>query len=578
MVSPVTLTPSAGGFGARTVTSSAALFSDDDLGRLLSIKSQADERAAATAYVEGHVKFANDRGVCRIYRCVRAGTTMGANMAGTTPDYDLNTPILETEDVLDGSVIWFYEGRGKSAWAWGTITAVASSTVCTVDFSPNAPLASDSASVAWRLGEWGGSRGWPRAVAIYNQRTFWGGDAVNPQTVWSSETGDYESMSPTEPDGVVLDTNALTHTIDDDELNTVLWMLNQDLGLIIGTPSAEFLLGPAITTAVLGPNNTRLKPKSRRGSIAEAPGIRAGDAILFPQRGGRIERELRLDPGGDQASSADATVLSEHITATGIVDSGLQTMPLGILWHVRDDGVLCALTYDADQKVRAWTRHQLGGGAVVESVAVVPGPDGASDDVYVSVMRVLGEATVRWIEVIRAPFRAELDGAGGGFFLDAGLTYEGAPATVISGLDHLDGQMVSVRADNVDLGDAFVVSAGAITLTDPASVVHVGLPFTSRIKTLPVEAGAPPGQTAQGKSKRAHEVVLRLLESQGGTVGQGDLLEPILETEPGGALFTGDSLQVYPGGHDRLGQITVAHAGNGPLTVLAIIQELKTHG
>src|SRR3546814_796032 len=73
-----------------------------------------------------------------------------------------------------------------------------------------------------------------------------------------------------------------------------------------------------------------------------------------------------------------------------------------------------------------------------------------------------------------------------------------------------------------------VVSEGEITLTRPASVVHVGLGYTSKLRTMPVEAGAASGP-AQAKRKRIHEVNLRVHESLGGKVRDPEAnLEQIL--------------------------------------------------
>lgn len=580
-----TLTPSAAGSGSVTVTASAALFSTtDDVGRLLSMKMAAPKRVAATAYVVGNIFWSDDRGVVRLYRVIKAGTSAAADMAGTTPNYDQAVPVLQTTDVVDGTLLLTYLGRGKSAWAWGKLTAIASTTVATLDVSTVAPLAGTDATYNWALGDWGGSRGWPGAVAIYSSRLIWAGSIANPQGIWASQTGDFENMTPREPDGQVFDTNGLSYTLDDDQLQQILWLLTIPRGLAIGALSGEFLFGPAVQQQALGPSNAKASRQGNRGSAIDVPGILADKVAVFTQRSALKHRQLNYDFYSDSYSTSDLSILSGHVLEPGIVDIALAQNPDGVLWSVRADGLLVTLTLDTDQKVRAYARHQLGGGAIVESVCAVPAPDGLSDDVYVSVMRTIGAATKRWIEVIRAPYSAALDGATGGFFVDAGLTYSGTPATTISGLTHLEGQSVAVCADGVDVGP-LTVAGGAITLAAAASTVHVGLPFTSRLTTMPLEAGAAPGGTAQGRAKRINEVTLRLLESSGGRFGRDGVLEampyPAAIDAPDrftGALYTGDVRATFPAGWDRLGQLTVEQAGPLPMTVLAIIQDVQTNG
>ncbi|MFK5282694.1 hypothetical protein ACI3PL_24325, partial [Lacticaseibacillus paracasei] len=78
---------------------------------------------------------------------------------------------------------------------------------------------------------------------------------------------------------------------------------------------------------------------------------------------------------------------------------------------------------------------------------------------------------------------------------------------MISGLYHLEGQEVDVLADGADAG-TFTVTGGQITLASAASKVHVGLPITADMQTLPLALeGAPAG--GQGTTKNISRVHLR---------------------------------------------------------------------
>src|SRR6185437_15071263 len=98
--------------------------------------------------------------------------------------------------------------------------------------------------------------------------------------------------------------------------------------------------------------------------------------------------------------------------------------------------------------------------------------------------RTIGGATKRYIEVLERPFDGDIDDIEDAFFVDCGLSYSGTAITTVTGLDHLEGQTVSVLADG-GVVDGLVVSSGSITLPYSASKIHVGLPFTSRAVTLP---------------------------------------------------------------------------------------------
>lgn len=583
----ITMTPS-GTSGSVTVTASSASFAATDVGRLLAIKDEAPQRLANTAYAVGIVFHADDRGVKRLFRVVGAGTTAVQNLAGTVPNYDLNSPTGESLTLRDGTAVIRYLGRGKSAWGWGKISVFTSTTLVTVDVAADGTLSNTTAALHWRLGEFGGGRGYPRAGCFYQNRLVLGGSAANPQGVWTSETGDFEKFSPCDPDGVVLDTNGVTQTVTDDEMSTVIFLTPGGRGVVIGTTSGAFLFGPSSqSNRVLSPSNSEAKRQSDEGAIDTTAGLRIGGATLYVDATGRKTRELVYDFAIDAYQDGDLNLLSEHIAGTGMLEIAHQSSPEGVLWAVCDDGRLLSLTYDKDQQVRAWGRHILGGtiamGVQVESVCCVPAPNGKSDDVYVSVKRVIAGVTRRWIEVIREPFRAERDGAANAFHVDAGLTYSGAPVTSVTGLSHLEGLTVRVVADGA-VRTSRLVTAGAIYIDTPAaSVVHAGLAMTSRAKMLPLEGGAAQG-TAMGRPRRVSEIRLRLLETGAVRVGKGADMETVDFRTPADAmdtavpLFTGIRKWTQPGGWDDDYQLTFESHHGLPLTVLGVAMEVIVEG
>jgi hypothetical protein len=579
--STVTLTPS-GSVGSITVTASAATFVAGDVGRLISLRDEVGQRVASTAYTAGQNFHAIYNQTTRLYQCVVAGTTAAADPTTTVePAWDKNAPTGESNIVRDGTAVLKYLGRGKSLWGWGVITGFTSSTQVTVTVVETLPAT--SATVRWRLGAWGGARGAPRCMTFFQSRAVWCGSIGSPQTVWVSEAGSFFSMSPSEQDGSVLDTNAITLTLDDNEVNTIRWASNFGRGVLLGCPSGEFVIGPAQPNAAISPSNFRAERKGDRGSSAKVAGVRVGAATLFVSRSDRQVREFIYDFNNDAFRSGDQTVLAEHITGSGIVEAAYQRQPEGTLWAVREDGVLLSYTYDREQEVRAWQRHTIAGeNAVVESVAVVASPDGTTDDVYISVARTIGGATVRYVEWIGAPFDAVRDGEFAGVFVDSALTYDGPPELVFTGLHHLEGEEVAICADGAKRPPQTVTSGFVRIEEPPASLVHVGLPYRHRIKTLRPEL--PLNSTAQGRAKRIIKTKVRLLESMGGEIGTPDgRFEALLYRTPlddmtaAVPLFTGDIEIRHPAGFDDEGQIVIQGDDPLPMTVLAVIYEVQVN-
>jgi hypothetical protein len=574
-VSAVTMTRT-----GSTVTASAATFTAGDVGRLFALRDEVGFRAASTFYPAGSIWHAVYNQTARIYEVVLAGTTAAEDpTTGIDPGWDKASPTGENNAVRDGTAVLRFLGRGKSYWAWGVITSFTSSTEVEVAWAVLPP--SSDATPRWRLGAWGGTRGWPRAMTFFQSRAVWAGSIAQPQTIWASVTGDFYDMSPSEPDGAVLDTNAITLTLDDNEVNTIRWMTNFGRGIMAGCPSGEFVIGPAQANGAISPSNFRAERKGDRGTSADVAGVRVGGATLFVSRSGRQVREFIYDFQTDAFRSGDQTVLAEHITGPGIVEAAYQRQPEGTLWGVRSDGVLLSYTYDREQEVRAWQRHTIAGtDAMVESVAVVASPDGKTDDVYLAVARTVGGVTVRYVEWMGAPFDAERDGATAGVFVDSALTYDGPAELVFTGLHHLEGETVAICADGARRPSQ-VVTAGFVRIEEPAaSLVHIGLPYRHRLKTLRPEV--PLNTTAQSRMKRVVKTNLRLLESAGGEIGTPDgRFEPLLYRTPldrmteAVPLFTGDIEVRFPAGFDEDGQIVVQGDDPLPFTVLAIIYEVQ---
>lgn len=107
--------------------------------------------------------------------------------------------------------------------------------------------------------------------------------------------------------------------------------------------------------------------------------------------------------------------------------------------------------------------------------------------------------------------------------------------TGVSGLGHLEGEDLAVLADGHPVS-GMTVSAGAITLPEPAAYVVAGLPYQARLVSLPVEPGSRLG-SSRGVRKMAEQFVLVLKDTIGGRFGQrGRTLDPIAPRRAGDVL------------------------------------------
>lgn len=150
----------------------------------------------------------------------------------------------------------------------------------------------------------------------------------------------------------------------------------------------------------------------------------------------------------------------------------------------------------------------------------------------------------------------------------------------ISGLGHLEGKTVAILADgNVEAQQT--VASGAITISNPATKIHIGLPIQADVQTLNLELGQP---TQQGKKKSISEVTLRVEESRGGKIGyDADHLTEFKQRayEPYGtatSLKTGDIQVTMPSVWRSEGSIFFRQDDPLPMTLLAVIPEVSVGG
>jgi hypothetical protein len=159
--------------------------------------------------------------------------------------------------------------------------------------------------------------------------------------------------------------------------------------------------------------------------------------------------------------------------------------------------------------------------------------------------------------------------------LRAAATTEWALAVdTLTGLDHLEGRTVTALADG-NVTEDMVVTSGAVTMGSPASVVHVGLPFVSRVETL--DAENMQGETWLDKKRKIHAVNILVKDTRGVWIGvtDGELFEyngtlaPNYDTAA--PLFTGLITENVAATWEKSGCVVIEQRDPLPMTILSII-------
>lgn len=408
---------------------------------------------------------------------------------------------------------------------------------------------------------------YPSAVTYFEQRRVFAGTTNKPQNIWMTRSGTESNLSYSLP---VRDDDRISVRVAAREANTIRHAV--PLGnLVFLTSSAEWRV-TSINTDAITPTSISVRPQSYIGSNNAQPLLVNNNVLYAAGRGGHV-REMAYNETAGGYITGDLSLRSPHLfDSLDIKDMTYAKAPQPVAWFISSNGKLLGLTYVPEQQVGAWHQHDTTNGMFESCTAVA---EGSEDALYVVVKRTIEGVEKRYIERLASRQFVEQQDA---FFVDSGLTYDGAETTTISGLGHLEGQTVSILADGA-VHPQRVVTAGAIELDNPASVVHIGLPITADLQTLPVAAGIDSGY-AQGRTKNVNKAWLRVYRSSGIFVGPSadKLTEAKQRTTENYGLppaLKSDEIEVMVDpSWGQSGQVFVRQADPLPLTLVSMTLEV----
>jgi hypothetical protein len=511
------------------------------------------------------------------------------------------------------------------------ITGFTSSTVVTVVAQNDVPQSLHNiASFNWSEGEFSNARGFAGAITFHEQRMVLAGS----QRVWFSKSNaDYENFE--------VGTNSddpFAITIASQRGDPIRWLFS-DQALFVGTAGSIFRIISSRNSPALAPDDIDAKRQISYGCSNIQPEL-VGQSPIYMQKNNKTARLITFDIDIDKYKAIDITVDSDHITDGGITSFEYQQIPLSSLWTVRTDGQIARLTLEQDQQVQAWSRYVTQGN--FESVAIVSDAED-NDEIYAIVKRTINGVVKRFVEVQEPNYKVDnlnrfyvdsglsyngtqsstITISGNTFTADSSTFQSGdigkeihqligkgrakitgftdsqnvtvsiietfSSATLlpnewaiaiknITGSEHLEGETVAINSDGATVPSK-IVSGGEVEIDSAGSIIHIGLPYSSKQKNMPIESLALSGMigTSQHKDKRIHEIVVRFADTLGGKIIDGAGNEVIIparslnnnmnEAPP---LFNGDQEIKVATGWDKLGQIEIIQDEPQPMTIKSI--------
>lgn len=221
---------------------------------------------------------------------------------------------------------------------------------------------------------------------IYQQRLLITDAAVDLEAVYASQPGYQNDFYRNYP----LDSaSALKFKAGTSGYARVLRMLDSD-GLVVFTSAGIYL-----NQGELGPDNLALTKKGRWIINDALPPLAVPGGVLFVDRSTNSVRNLLFSFQIESFQAEEVSIYSNHLFRSRQISSwGFQEGAFPLLWVVFTDGTCASFTFEFDQQMKAWTRHDS---APIISIRKNTGTIQA-DTTYFVVSKVVNGVIRRYIE------------------------------------------------------------------------------------------------------------------------------------------------------------------------------------
>ena len=496
-----------------------------------------------------------------------------------------------------------------------------------IDFGAN------TASDNWEESAWSVFRGYPRTVTSFEQRLVWGGNTAQPDTLWFSLLGNVFQMmqkrfiqdlagdttglnfflpttTPDEKkvfDGLgnqFLEDDPFSITLAANEPNPITWM-SSGRSLLVGTLGAEYIISSE--GAGLSILTISARKQTSYGGAPTKP-VRVANEAIFLSRDGKRLRTFKFNEENGSYVSADISITGEHLRRVGDsiftdFDSNLEWLDTShqnskdIIWLINSKSNLIGVVYSRENGNISWFRTvfpnssfpPVGGGSLnIWGITSTPNLDGGSDDLWIIVERPNTAGRVYTLERVGQDFEGEtlteqpVIEENLPAYLDSHIVINnlvGAAITTVTGLDHLEGNEVTVmyRGELIGLrtvdgsGEiSFVGDAPALAKLNVGGMGFAGIPYTAEFETLDIEAGGDLG-FSEGHVQRIERAYVRFDKTRQARVGSITRQDPVKFNHSSTiVLFTGVKRVNVPNSPGIEQRIKITSSEAQPCNVMSI--------
>lgn len=202
---------------------------------------------------------------------------------------------------------------------------------------------------------------------IYQQRLLITDTTLDLEAIYASQPGYQNNFFRNYP---IDSASALKFKCGTSGYARILRLLDSD-GLVAFTSAGIYL-----NQGELGPNNLSMARKGRWVINSAIPPLAVPGGVLFCDGSTNSIRNLLFNFEKEAFDAEEVSIYSAHLFRTRQLSSwNFQEGVFPLLWVVFTDGSMATFTFEFDQQMKAWTRHDSDSAILVESSTGTINPD-----------------------------------------------------------------------------------------------------------------------------------------------------------------------------------------------------------
>jgi hypothetical protein len=330
---------------------------------------------------------------------------------------------------------------------------------------------------------WSTGRGYPKTVAFYQSRMYFWGTKSKSQSLLGSKVGQFFNYDT----GEGFDDDAIFITVNTRSRNSAAAIVPARL-LQLFTTSAEFAVAQVPPT----PGNITPQSQTNHGTSSVNP-VEIDGSTLFIERKGRTLREFLFNLQEQAYLGSSLSFLAQsliNVPVDMVALRGRSNDDSNYVFIINTDGTMAVYNVLRSQGIGAFTQWTTDGSYIAGR--------SVDDVLYLTVAR---------------DGKNYLEKESDEVYTDCAISKTQTSSTTITGLEHLEGKSVRIKADGAVMLPN-TVSGGQVTIERAGSVVEVGLNYVPIIQPMPLTPDGGPG-SSQFDIKKVIETRLNVINTLG---------------------------------------------------------------